>query len=65
MTRRVTARVTRWQDGDMRQRWCVAGVLRAESKFRRIKGHRLMPVLLKALENLAREQLTGSERDVA
>jgi putative transposase len=65
VTRRVTSRVTRWQDGDMRQRWCVAGVLRAESKFRRIKGHRLMPVLLKALENLAREVLTGSEREVA
>jgi putative transposase len=65
VTRRVTARVTRWQDGDMRRRWCVAGVLRAESKFRRINGHRLMPALLKALENLPRELPTGSERDVA
>jgi putative transposase len=36
VTRRVTARVTRWRDGDMRRRWCVAGLLRAESKFRRI-----------------------------
>ena len=25
-------------DGDMRKRWCVAGLLRAESKFRRRKG---------------------------
>jgi putative transposase len=65
VTRRVTARVTRWRDGDMRRRWCVAGLLRAESKFHRVKGHRAMPFLLKALEVLARGQPPGSERDVA
>ena len=65
VTRRVTARVTRWRDGDMRRRWCVAGLLRAESKFRRIKGHRAMPSLMKALEILTRRQPPGSERDVA
>jgi hypothetical protein len=61
----VTARVTRWRDGDMRKRWCVAGLLRAESKFRRLKGHRAMPTLLTALEVLVREQPSGSGRDVA
>jgi putative transposase len=50
VTRRVTARVTRWRDGDMRRRWCVAGLLRAEGKFHRVKGHRAMPALLKTLE---------------
>jgi putative transposase len=54
ITRRVTARVTRWRDGDMRKRWCTAGLLRAESKFRRVKGRRAMPTLLKALESLVR-----------
>jgi putative transposase len=48
----VTRRVKRWRDGDMRQRWCVAGLLRAESKFKRVKGHRQIPLLLKALEGL-------------
>jgi transposase-like protein len=38
VTRRVSARVTRWRDGDMRRRWCVAGLLRAGAKFRRVKG---------------------------
>jgi hypothetical protein len=52
VTRRVTARVTRWRDGEMRRRWCVAGLLRAESKFRRVKGHRAIPGLLKALETV-------------
>jgi len=31
VTRRVTARVTRWRDGDMRKRWCAAGLIRAEA----------------------------------
>jgi putative transposase len=65
VTRRVTARVTRWRDGDMRQRWCAAGLLRAEAKFRRVKGHRAMSTLLKALESLVRQQRAGSKRDVA
>jgi transposase-like protein len=65
VTRRVTARVTRWRDGDMRRRWCVAGLLRAESKFRRVKGHRQMPTLLKALESLVQNRETGNGREVA
>jgi transposase-like protein len=65
VTRRVTARVTRWRDGDMRQRWCVAGLLRAESKFRRLKGHRGMSTLLKALEVFVRGQPPGNACDVA
>jgi hypothetical protein len=50
VTRRVTARVSRWRDGEMRRRWCVAGLLRAESQFRRVKGHRALPALIKILE---------------
>ena len=65
VTRRVTARVTRWRDGDMRRRWCVAGLLRAESKFRRLKGRRSMPTLLKALEDAVRGEATGTERAIA
>jgi putative transposase len=48
----VTGRVKRWRDGDMRSRWCTAGLLRAESKFRRVKGYRHMPQLLKALDRV-------------
>src|SRR5262249_55879457 len=65
VTRRVTARVTRWRDGDMRRRWCGAGLLRAESKFRRLRGHRGMPTLLNALERTVRGQPPGTERGVA
>jgi hypothetical protein len=43
----------------------VAGLLRAEVKFRRVKGHRAMPALLKALEAAFGEQEAGNGRDVA
>jgi len=65
VTRRVTARVTRWRDGDMRRRWCVAGLLRAESKFKRVKGYRAMPTLLKALDSIAQKRGGGNDREVA
>jgi hypothetical protein len=64
VTRRVTARVTRWRDGDMRRRWCVAGLLRAEGKFRRVEGHRDMPTLMRALEESTRARPSGIEHGV-
>jgi hypothetical protein len=62
VTRRVTARVTRWRDGEMRRRWCVAGLLRAESNFRRVKGNRALPMLIKALEASTRARWSRIER---
>ena len=61
----MTRRVKCWREGDMRQRWCVAGLMRAENKFRRLKGHRGMPSLLKALERTVRGEPAGTEREVA
>jgi hypothetical protein len=49
----------------MRRGWCVAGLLRAESKFRRVKGHREIEALLKALERLVRDAPSGEDRVVA
>jgi putative transposase len=65
VTRRVTARVTRWREGDMRRRWCVAGLLRAEAKFHRVKGYRAMPALLKALDVMVGKQASGNDRGAA
>jgi putative transposase len=47
--REVTRRVKRYRDGDMRHRWCVTGLLRAEHGFRRIRGYKDMPKLIEAL----------------
>lgn len=49
VTQSVTARVKRWRDGDMRRRWCSAGLQRAEAKFHRVDGYRQLPHLAAAL----------------
>jgi len=38
----------------MRRRWCAAGLLEAERKFRRLRGHGQMPDLVAALARHAR-----------
>jgi len=48
--REVTRRVKRYLDGDMRHRWCVTGLLRAEDGFRRIRGFKDIPKLIDALK---------------
>jgi putative transposase len=50
VTRTITGRVKRWQGGDMAQRWAVAALLRAEKKFRRIKGYKELPRLAAVLQ---------------
>ena len=61
----VTARVKRWREGDMRRRWCVAGLMRAESKFHRVKGYRHMSHLLKALDRLVFGKRLDENRRIA
>jgi len=61
----VTRRVKRWRDGDMRQRWCVAGLLDAERRFHRVKGHKHMPQFLKALERLVAAPCLDEKRKQA
>ena len=65
VTRTVTARVTRWRDGDMRLRWCTAGLMRAEQKFRRIKGFRHLTELARALQREVQRPSLESNRKSA
>ena len=44
-------RVKRWPSGEMALRRAAAGMLAAPSQFRRVKGHRQLPQLARALEN--------------
>jgi putative transposase len=57
--RERTRRVKRWQGGDQVQRWGACVLLKAESKWRKIKGCAQMPALLEALE---RRRETGQEK---
>jgi putative transposase len=47
--RRVTRNVKRWRGGDMVSRWTALGVLAAQQRFRRIRGFRELPLLIRAL----------------
>jgi putative transposase len=50
---RVCFHVKRWHAGDQRERWVGSGLLVAQKQFRRIKGHKLIPILLAELQALA------------
>jgi transposase-like protein len=56
-TRHVKRNVKRWRGGKMMLRWVAAGVLEAVKGFRRLKGHRDMPILVAKLR--ARDQQLG------
>jgi transposase-like protein len=47
--RRVARNVKRWSGGSMVRRWATLGLVVAEQRFRRIKGHRDLPSLMRAL----------------
>jgi len=49
--RHLTARVKRWRNADMVRRWTAASFLRAEGKFRRVKGYRDLSKLVMALSD--------------
>lgn len=60
---RTTQRnVKNWKDAAMARRWTAAGMLVAESKFRRVKGHKDMSLLVAAL---ARHTGSGQAKTVA
>ena len=64
----TTGNVKRWRDGEMRRRWCAAGMLEAEKSFRRIKGHAQMPALVAQLRAhatrvTAEDEPAPAERD--
>ena len=45
----VCRNVKRWRDGDHIQRWVGSGLLVAERQFRKVIGHRQIPLLLSSL----------------
>lgn len=49
---RVCHNVKRWHGGDQRERWVGSGLIVAEKQFRRIRGYKHLPVLLRVLETL-------------
>jgi len=51
LLKQVVRNVKRWRGGLMALRWAVTGLMEAEKRFRRVKGHREMPQLLASLSS--------------
>jgi putative transposase len=49
---KVCRNVKRWHGGDQRERWVGSGLLVAEKQFRRVQGHKQIPLLITELEAL-------------
>jgi len=61
---RVSRNVKHWRHGRMALRWAVTGLLEAQKTFRRVKGFREIPALLRVLESrVASDKVTGTETE--
>ena len=61
IVRRTSRNVKRWQSGDMCLRWTAAGMLEAETRFRKVQGYRGLANLAVKIEHdlLRRRQQAG------
>jgi putative transposase len=49
--RRVTRNVKRWRDGSMIKRWVATAIFEAQRGFRRLRGHKGLPAVVRAFRN--------------
>jgi putative transposase len=64
--RKVSRRVKRWRSGSMIKRWVATSILEAKRGFRRVKGLKGMPILIKALKkNTARIEQLDPQQEAA
>lgn len=61
--RDICRRVKRWTGGKMVLRWSATGLLEAEKKFRRVRGHKHMNRLVQSLKNHERKIGYGARID--
>lgn len=60
-----TRNVKNWKNGKMVQRWAAAGLLEAETRFRRIKGHKDMAMLRTEIRRLTVDLASAGSNEVA
>jgi transposase-like protein len=56
----VCRNVKRWRDGDHIERWIASGLLVAERQFRKVIGHREIPMFVSSMANIV-----GSKKPLA
>lgn len=63
--RAVMRNVKRWMNSEQKHRWIATALLEAEKKFRRVRGHSSMVMLVNALELEQKKRTLESNRKVA
>ncbi len=60
----ICRNVKRWHGGDQRERWIGSGLLIAEGQFRRVRGCKQIPTLVRILETLkpSKKQLVSRRK---
>jgi len=61
----VCRNVKRWRDGDHIERWVGSGLLVAERQFRKVIGHRQIPLLLTSIANAVSKKTVAKGAAVA
>jgi putative transposase len=61
----VCRNVKRWRQGDQIERWVGSGLLVAERQFRRVIGHRQIPLLLSSMANIVSKKSIAKGAEVA
>jgi transposase-like protein len=61
----VCRNVKRWRPGDQIERWVGSGLLVAERQFRRVIGHRQIPLLLSSMTNIVSKKSIAKGAEVA
>ena len=62
---RLARNVKRWRGGQMALRWGATGIQLAERRFRRIKGYRDMPALIRAIDAAVRKTMMDNKKKIA
>ena len=62
--RTATSNVKRWQNSSQVQRWMATALVQAEKGFRKVRGYRAMPILLNALNGIAKERGLAVEEKI-
>ena len=57
--------VKRWNGGSMVQRWVASALTEAETRFRKLRGHRELAALFRTLQTFDAEQKTATAQRVA
>ncbi len=65
ITSKPMRKVKHWSNNNQKQRWVATALLQSEKKFRKVRGHKSMSVLVSALEQYTKQKGVDNMQKVA